>query len=292
MEACTEILKSEFASIDEDVLEYVNGVLKSYEDNVEEEDYIYASIGDILLSIEPDKTEIEVRSVCKNLNTILESKTSIKAMKKGEDLVPSREREHFKIVDDANDTPQLSSSEQKLDSGNSKKSKRKQNKTKASRYSTAELTVNQRPRIRLKHVYANERQGKNLNIKDIHLDPFDIYFGKKELIMDSEFSLEFGRKYGFVGRNGLGKTVMLKCMSEGKLKLPDHLSCMHVEQEVPADKRSVLQVVLESHKVRQELLEKERQLTAMLEEGEESPNGRERSFCRTRAVLKFGLQCT
>jgi len=271
MEACTEILKSEFASIDDDILEYINGVLKSYEDNVEEEDYIYSSIGDILLSIEPDKTEMEVRSVCKTLNTILKSKISIKSVKKGEDLVRSKEREHSTIVKEAiaHGNPQPISTEYKFKSGNSRKSKRKQNDTKASRYGTAELTVNQRPRIRLKHVYANERQGKNFNIKDIHLDPFDIYFGKKELIMDSEFSLEFGRKYGFVGRNGLGKTVMLKCMSEGKLKLPDHLSCMHVEQEVAADKRSVLQVVLESHTVRQELLQKEKQFTAMLEEGDD-----------------------
>ena len=39
-------------------------------------------------------------------------------------------------------------------------------------------------------------------------------------------------RYGFVGRNGLGKTTLLRMISEKQLLIPSHISVLHVEQEV------------------------------------------------------------
>ena len=39
-------------------------------------------------------------------------------------------------------------------------------------------------------------------------------------------------RYGFVGRNGLGKTTLLRMISEKQLMIPSHISVLHVEQEV------------------------------------------------------------
>ena len=41
-----------------------------------------------------------------------------------------------------------------------------------------------------------------------------------------------GCRYGFVGRNGLGKTTLLRMISEKQLMIPSHISVLHVEQEV------------------------------------------------------------
>ena len=77
-----------------------------------------------------------------------------------------------------------------------------------------------------------EASGNN-NSKDIHLENFDISYGEKVLIRSATISLgqcqifinrilnhsdfymyillaAFGRRYGFVGRNGLGKTTVLR----------------------------------------------------------------------------------
>ena len=62
------------------------------------------------------------------------------------------------------------------------------------------------------------------------MQDFDICYGAKELILNADFTLEQGRRYGLVGRNGIGKTVLLRCLSDGHLKLPDRLTCLHVEQ--------------------------------------------------------------
>ena len=57
---------------------------------------------------------------------------------------------------------------------------------------------------------------------------------------------------------------MLRCIADGKLQIPEHMSCVHVEQELEPDTRSALQAVLESDTVREELLEKEKYLTPFI----------------------------
>jgi len=45
-------------------------------------------------------------------------------------------------------------------------------------------------------------------------------------------SLIFGRKYGLVGRNGTGKSTLLRAISAREIEVPTHLDILHVEQEV------------------------------------------------------------
>ena len=47
-----------------------------------------------------------------------------------------------------------------------------------------------------------------------------------------EYEYYIINRYGFVGRNGLGKTTLLRMISEKQLMIPSHISVLHVEQEV------------------------------------------------------------
>ena len=51
------------------------------------------------------------------------------------------------------------------------------------------------------------------------------------LLKSAELSLVYGRRYGMVGRNGLGKSTLLKMVSAGQLIIQSHISVLHVEQE-------------------------------------------------------------
>ena len=51
------------------------------------------------------------------------------------------------------------------------------------------------------------------------------------LLKSAELSLVYGRRYGMVGRNGLGKSTLLKMVSSGQLIIQSHISVLHVEQE-------------------------------------------------------------
>lgn len=54
---------------------------------------------------------------------------------------------------------------------------------------------------------------------------------------------------GLVGRNGVGKTTLLRAIAAGEIELPEYLNIVHVEQEITGDDRSALQTVLDADKV-------------------------------------------
>lgn len=87
------------------------------------------------------------------------------------------------------------------------------------------------------------------------------------LLQGAELSLASGRRYGLIGRNGLGKTTLLKMLASRSLRVPAHISILHVEQEVAGDETSALQSVLESDTVREDLLGEERRLNARIANG-------------------------
>ena len=72
--------------------------------------------------------------------------------------------------------------------------------------------------------------------------------------------MAYGRRYGFVGRNGMGKTTLLRAISRRELFIPSHVTVLHVEQEVVGDDTLAVDSVLEADKVRSALLKKEKEL--------------------------------
>lgn len=87
------------------------------------------------------------------------------------------------------------------------------------------------------------------------------------LLQGAELSLAFGRRYGLIGRNGLGKTTLLKMLASRNLRVPAHISILHVEQEVAGDDTAALQSVLESDTQRESLLGEEKRLNARIANG-------------------------
>jgi ATP-binding cassette subfamily F protein 3 len=52
------------------------------------------------------------------------------------------------------------------------------------------------------------------------------------ILKDASLTLSFGRRFGLVGRNGIGKTTLLRALSTRELYISDSISVLHVEQEV------------------------------------------------------------
>lgn len=101
--------------------------------------------------------------------------------------------------------------------------------------------------------FMSRNAGTGLN-KEVFLENFDIYAGGKTLISSSSMRLLVGRRYGLVGRNGTGKSTLLRHISGRELDVPRHMSILHVEQEVQGDDTSVIDSVLESDQERYQLL--------------------------------------
>ena len=68
--------------------------------------------------------------------------------------------------------------------------------------------------------------------KDIKVDGVDVSIGGKRILTDTTLTLAFGRRYGLVGQNGIGKSTLLRALSRRELAIPTYISILHVEQEV------------------------------------------------------------
>ena len=76
----------------------------------------------------------------------------------------------------------------------------------------------------------------------------------RTLLTGADLNLTFGRRYGLVGRNGTGKTTLLRSIASRELRFPSHLSVLHVEQEVEGGEGTAVQSVLECDAEREKLM--------------------------------------
>lgn len=82
--------------------------------------------------------------------------------------------------------------------------------------------------------------------KDIKVDNIDVSIGGKRILSDTALTLAFGRRYGLVGQNGIGKSTLLRALSRREVAIPTHISILHVEQEITGDDTPALQAVLDA----------------------------------------------
>lgn len=74
--------------------------------------------------------------------------------------------------------------------------------------------------------------GQGTKSKDIKLDSIDVSIGGLRILTDTSLTLAYGRRYGLVGQNGIGKSTLLRALARRELAIPTHISILHVEQEV------------------------------------------------------------
>ncbi|KAJ5403831.1 ABC transporter ATP-binding protein [Penicillium cosmopolitanum] len=100
--------------------------------------------------------------------------------------------------------------------------------------------------------------------KDIKLDNIDISIGGLRILTDASFTLAYGRRYGLVGQNGIGKSTLLRALSRREVAVPTHVSILHVEQEITGDDTSAIQAVLDADVWRKHLLKEQEKITSQL----------------------------
>ncbi|CAL2044534.1 unnamed protein product [Caenorhabditis brenneri] len=105
------------------------------------------------------------------------------------------------------------------------------------------------------------------NSMDIKLENFDIAAQGKLLFDKANLTIVYGRRYGLVGPNGMGKTTLLKHIGNRRLAIPSHIDLLYCEQEIQVDSTSAIDTVVKSDKKRIALLEKEAELMKKIEEG-------------------------
>lgn len=102
--------------------------------------------------------------------------------------------------------------------------------------------------------------------KDIHLTNIDVNFGSNRILSGATLTLAYGRRYGLVGRNGVGKSTLLRHIAMREVPIPPHITILFVEQEIVGDDTTALDSVLKADVWRDHLLKEEAALNAKLAE--------------------------
>ncbi|GAA6052572.1 hypothetical protein JCM3770_003249 [Rhodotorula araucariae] len=100
--------------------------------------------------------------------------------------------------------------------------------------------------------------------KDIHLENIDLNFGSHRILSSATLTLPYGRRAGLIGRNGIGKSTLLRAMALREVPIPMHISILYVQQEVVGDDTPALESVLQADVHRTHLMAEERELNEQL----------------------------
>ncbi|KAI0668681.1 P-loop containing nucleoside triphosphate hydrolase protein [Trametes maxima] len=102
--------------------------------------------------------------------------------------------------------------------------------------------------------------------KDIHLNSIDVNFGSNRILSGASLTLAYGRRYGIIGRNGVGKSTLLRHIAMREVPIPPHITILFVEQEIVGDDTPAIESVLKADVWRDTLLREEAALNAKLAE--------------------------
>uniref|UniRef100_A0A915JNG5 ABC transporter domain-containing protein n=1 Tax=Romanomermis culicivorax TaxID=13658 RepID=A0A915JNG5_ROMCU len=277
-----EKLNDKFPLIDDEIKSYVLSIIDENQGEFTGANDIYDAIGDILVSASDGSASSQVDEFCRELTKILNISKKVdsdKSSKVGDRRLltgpVSFSVENPKKEDDSTeanlwsmsrnnfsnaDVKKLEKAESKLKNKQEKKIQNSNSSTKLASDKDSLASVNQP---------TNNSSSYNDFCTDIKLENFDMFFGDRKLLVDANMTLVFGRRYGLVGRNGLGKTTLLKMISTGNLKIPSRLTVLHVEQEVNGDDTIVIDSVLESDEKRHNLLNREKEIQRKLNNHED-----------------------
>ncbi|KAM3685328.1 hypothetical protein ACJW31_11G109500, partial [Castanea mollissima] len=89
----------------------------------------------------------------------------------------------------------------------------------------------------------------NANVKDVIIDDLSVSVRRKELLKNTSVKISHGKRYGFVGTNGMGKSTLLKLLAWRKIPVPKNIDLLLVEQEVVGDDRTALEAVVSANEV-------------------------------------------
>ncbi|CAB3378009.1 Hypothetical predicted protein [Cloeon dipterum] len=273
-----ELIKNEFPRLNDELFHYVNGVISGGADEFEDSEEIYEAIGHVLEEVADEKTEDDIRDVCERLMLILRpndvgAKSQIRILNAPVNIASlastsetvgeirsiwvNQRDDGLKV-----DQKKLEKAEAKLQMKQGKRTGGEPFKSSA----TPKLESASASQMVSKKDNKMDQKGTNRGL-DVRIENFDIAYGDRVLLQGADMVMAFGRRYGLIGRNGLGKTTLLRMISAGQLKIPSHITVLHVEQEVVGDDTPALESVLQCDTVRESLLSQEREINAKINSG-------------------------
>ncbi|EPZ34284.1 P-loop containing nucleoside triphosphate hydrolase protein [Rozella allomycis CSF55] len=278
-------LETKFPSVDSEILEYVNGIIR--DEDVKEE--LFETIGPILID-SSGLPEEEIESICKELSKLLgrvEDKVDDTSLKRLEETFKMKDIEEIEKKKVSISHIQASATRESLvDQEQLRKSEEKR-KLKAEKRGINNFEATE---------FSHDKKVDETTwvpvdddakrVRDVRVENFDIGFAGKRILSNATLSLNYGRRYGLIGRNGIGKSTLLKAIATRQIDIPRSLSILHVEQEIVGDDTTALQCVIDADLERNYYLNKEADLLKRLGDNYPDDKKKEKALSELPLVQK------
>ncbi|CAG10249.1 unnamed protein product [Tetraodon nigroviridis] len=83
------------------------------------------------------------------------------------------------------------------------------------------------------------------NSTDVHISSLSLTFHGQELLVDTSLELNSGRRYGLIGLNGTGKSMLLSAIGYREIPIPEHIDIYHLTREMAPSDKTALQCVMD-----------------------------------------------
>ena len=238
--ACDRVL----AGLDEDIFNYIVDMLEGDE----ERDEMQEAISDFLLSCEYVGTEDEAAGKCSELFVAMgsswkanarvdESEAAVKLLDAPTSLAESDEK-LFRAKDDSGLGGKLVDISEALDNRKKRKAEqeaeRKATKEHYNRIVAQRAAEEERLQSALTTAVTLRRE-RGAYTGSVEAKPFSLANpgGGRDLLENASFTLVRGRIYGLIGRNGKGKSTLLRAIASRLVgDIPAELTVHYVSQEV------------------------------------------------------------
>lgn len=285
--AVVEALGASLSKVDDPVIDYLVGILADYtaSDGETFKDAVAPLLADTI------ESETELDDICTKMHSLMFGTGNVKeahreaplrlldapitignAIPQGEEAQMSLFVYQPKLGRNKNAKTEFVDRSDEAERKRNKREEKKKRELQAEMRRQREKQLAKRDQA---FITPSRRSSDRSLVKDLHLTKFDISMGSRVLITDGEITLLYGRRYGLVGRNGMGKTTLLRAIADRELAgIPAHLQILHVEQEAVGNDLTVLESVLEADVERAALVKEEKMLTEASKNGDASADAR------------------
>jgi ATP-binding cassette subfamily F protein 2 len=109
------------------------------------------------------------------------------------------------------------------------------------------------------------------NVRDINVTNLTVTFHGHPLVEEAELTVNYGNRYGFLGRNGSGKSTFMRVIAARAFPIPEGIEIFHLKEEIEATDMTAKEAVMEVDQERAKLEEEAEELNEIVanEEGSE-----------------------
>jgi ATP-binding cassette subfamily F protein 2 len=120
--------------------------------------------------------------------------------------------------------------------------------------------------------FSASRKGVDARARDVNVTNFTLQHMGAILLDETEVVLNHGNRYGLIGRNGCGKSSLLKALGARAIPVPTSIDLFFLKEEIePSDTMTALEAVMSVDEERLKLEQQAEELNRLLAEYVENP---------------------